>query len=110
MVAACNDGHGGEGFHRWFKNAASPGEVAGKIACIPQDRTLADQWEAQILARVLMKCSVILVTDMCDAALVEEMHMIHASSIENAMDIAEGITGKNARITVIPDGVSVIIR
>ncbi len=30
MVAACNDGHGGKDFYEWFKNAASPLEVAEK--------------------------------------------------------------------------------
>lgn len=109
MVAACNDGHGGESFFKWFANAESASEVAGKISRIPQMETFPDQWEAQILARVLLKCTVIMVTDMCDPGLVEKMHMKHASSIEEALFMAEAITGKGSDITVIPDGVGVIV-
>jgi len=38
------------------------------------------------------------------------MHMIPAHSIEEALDIARRIIGKpDAKITAIPDGVSVIV-
>jgi len=109
MVAACNDGHGGEAFYRWFADAESPEAVAEKISQIPQMDTIADQWEAQILARVLSKCSVILVTDMCDPDLIRNMHLMHAKSIEDAVKMAESIVGKQSDIVVIPDGVSVIV-
>ena len=109
MVAACNDGHGGESFFQWFAGAKSASEVAEKISRIPQMETFPDQWEAQILARVLLKCTVIMVTDMCDPGLVEKMHMKHASSMEEALFMAEAITGKESDITVIPDGVGVIV-
>jgi nickel-dependent lactate racemase len=109
MVAACNDGHGGEAFFNWFANAESASEVAEKISRIPQMETVPDQWEAQILARVLSKCTVIMVTDMCDPGLIEKMHMKHASSIEEALFMAETITGKESDIAVIPDGVGVIV-
>jgi nickel-dependent lactate racemase len=62
MAAACNDGHGGEGFYRWFANR-TPDAVAAAIAGIGQLETLPDQWQAQILARVLQKARVIMVTD-----------------------------------------------
>lgn len=109
MVAACNDGHGGEEFYHWFKHAASPKEVADKISKIPQSETLADQWEAQILARILLKCSVILVTHQCDPQMIRDMHMQHAPEMVKALELAESMVGKEAGITVIPDGVSVIV-
>jgi len=109
MVAACSDGHGGEAFYQWFAQTQSPGEVAQKIYRILQSDTVADQWEAQILARVLVKCSVILVTDLCDPQLIKNMHMMHAVSIEEALIMAEAIVGRESDITVIPDGVGVIV-
>ncbi len=109
MVAACNDGHGGEAFYRWFADAGSPEAVAEKISRISQMDSIADQWEAQILARILMKCSVILVTDMCDPDLIKQMHMMHAKTVEDAVKMAEAIVRKQSEIVVIPDGVGVIV-
>ena len=109
MVAACNDGHGGEAFYRWFADAESPTEVACRIARIGQQDTIADQWEAQILARVLLKCEVIIVTDRCDPKLITDMHMKQADSLEQALGMAREKMGPAAGITVIPDGVSVIV-
>ncbi len=109
MVAACNDGHGGEAFYRWFADAGSPEAVAEKISRISQMDSIADQWEAQILARILLKCSVILVTDMCDPDLIKQMHMMHAKTVEDAVKMAEAIVGKQSEIVVIPDGVGVIV-
>ncbi len=110
MVAACNDGHGGEEFYRWFSDAKSPSEVVRKIARIEQYETIADQWEAQILARILLKCEVIMVTDKCDPGLITNMHMKQADSLEQALELAGKRVGQDAKITVIPDGVSVIVK
>lgn len=110
MVSACNDGHGGEEFYHWFADAKSPAEVAARIARIDQRDTIADQWEAQILARILVKCEVIIVTDQCDPKLIQDMHMKHAFTLEEALRMARDKKGYDAKITVIPDGVSVIIK
>ena len=110
IAAACNDGHGGEEFYRWFANASSPEEVANRICSIPQNETIADQWEAQILARILLKARVIMVSDECSSSMIRDMHMTYASSLEQAMEIAEEQVGKNADISVIPDGVGVIVK
>jgi nickel-dependent lactate racemase len=109
MVAACEDGHGGEAFYRWFAEAKSPQEVTAKISNIPQKDTLPDQWEAQILARVLTKCTVILVSNFCNPDVVRAMHMLQAPDIATALIMAREKMGKKAQITVIPDGVSVIV-
>lgn len=110
MCAACNDGHGGEAFCRWF--ADNPGgakQVMEKIMLIKPQDTLPDQWEAQILARILLKARVIVVTDQCDHQLIENMHMQAALSLPEALRIAESMVGGAAKITVIPDGVSVVV-
>ncbi len=109
IAAACNDGHGGEAFYRWFANAKSPLEVAEKIAGIKQQDTIADQWEAQILARILIKSDVILVSDQCDPELITKMHMKHANSLDQAIRLAGAKVGPDAKVTIIPDGVAVIV-
>jgi nickel-dependent lactate racemase len=109
MAAACLDGHGGESFYRWFAEAKSAKEVADKIRSIPRDQTIPDQWEAQILARVMTKAEVIMVSDIKNEKIISAMHMKYARDIPEAIRTAEKITGENAGIVVIPDGVSVIV-
>ncbi|HHW30285.1 MAG TPA: nickel-dependent lactate racemase [Clostridiaceae bacterium] len=108
MVSACEDGHGGESFYKWLAESSGPHEVYEKIMNISQAETIPDQWEAQVLARVLMKATVIMVTDKCDPKLITDMHMLHAYTLEQALQKARQIAGENASILVIPDGVSVI--
>lgn len=110
VCAACNDGHGGEAFYNWFAKAASAQAVMDKIMQIPAEETIADQWEAQILARVQLHHPVIIVTDQCDHQIIRDMHMQAAATLPEALRMAEAIVGPHAGITVVPDGVSVIVR
>ncbi len=110
MIAACNDGHGGQSFYDNMAQASSPEEVLEKVLKIPAEETIPDQWEFQILARILSKFKVILVTDMCNPGMVKAMHMEHASSFEEALDKAFKLKGEDAKVAVIPDGVSVIVQ
>ena len=109
IAAACEDGHGGEAFYHWFTEAKTSQEVTDRIAAIAQKDTLPDQWEAQILARILNKCSVILVTDRCSPQIVRDMHLLHAPDMDTALKMARKQVGEKADIVVIPDGVSVIV-
>jgi electron transfer flavoprotein beta subunit len=109
MVAACNDGHGGQSFYDNMAQAKSPAELLKKIAQIPRHKTIPDQWEFQILARILDRCRVIMVTDMCPPEMIRAMHMEHASTINEALNKAFKIKGPDARVAVITDGVSVIV-
>ncbi|AZV57109.1 nickel-dependent lactate racemase [Clostridium sp. AWRP] len=109
MVAACDDGHGGEGFYNNLANANSPKEFLEKVSKVPRGETVPDQWESQILARILSTHTVIMVTDMCDPEIIKNIHMQHASTISEALTRAYDIMGKDAKVAVIPDGVSVIV-
>ncbi|MCB2296273.1 nickel-dependent lactate racemase [Clostridium tagluense] len=110
MVSACNDGHGGQSFYDNIANASSPGAVLDRVLKVGRNDTVPDQWEFQILARILDTHTVILVTDMCDPEMIVKMHMKHAATFEKALQMAFEIKGKNAKITVIPDGVSVVVK
>lgn len=105
MFAECEDGIGGEGFYRTFKEAASAREVLEEISAVPQSETKADQWQSQILARILCKCSVIFVSA-ADDQIVRDLHMIPASSFEEALQKAEEITGEESRIVFVPEGIT----
>ena len=109
MNAALGDGHGGESFFRWFADRSGPEEVRRDIEHIPPEDTVADQWEAQILARILLKADCIFVTGEENRALIEQMHMSWAPDADSALREAYRRLGENSGVTVIPDGVGVIL-
>lgn len=110
MCAALGDGHGGEAFYRWFAERESPAQIMAEIIRVPAEHTHMDQWEAQILARVLMKATCFFVTGEENRALVTRMHMRWSPDVNSALRDATALLGVQATVAVIPDGVSVIVR
>ena len=109
MIAKSNDGHGGEHFYKSFKEEKNVDNMLKVFLDTPREQTIPDQWQSQIFARVLKKAKVIYVSDAPDD-MVSDLHMIPAHSVEEAIAKADEILGKkNSKITVIPDGVSVIV-
>lgn len=112
-VSSCSDGHGGEDFYNNLKNAESIQKAMDEILARGRNETVFDQWEAQILMRMLLKFTIIMVTE-APQQMVEDMHMKYASSIDEALAMAKEIMAKKGnkdpKITVIPDGVSVIVK
>ena len=60
MIAACNDGHGGQSFYDNVAGAKTPRELLERIAKVPRNETVPDQWEFQILSRILDKYIIVL--------------------------------------------------
>ncbi len=109
MCAALDDGHGGEEFFKWFAERDGAASVTRDILKIPPEETRMDQWEAQILARVLEKATCYFVTGEEKRELIEAMHMRWAPDVNSALEQASAMLGENASVTVIPDGVGVIM-
>ena len=109
ICAGCSDGHGGEAFFKTLSTMTSPAELLKKISKVPRSATLPDQWQYQILVRILEKFTVILVTKDCDHAMINAMGIKTASTPDAALAMAFEITGSDAAVAVIPDGVSVIV-
>ena len=112
-VSSCSDGHGGEDFYNNLKNAESIQKAMDEILARGRNETVFDQWEAQILRRMLLKFTIIMVTE-APQQMVEDMHMKYAASIDDALAMAKDVLAKKGitdpKITVIPDGVSVIVK
>ena len=110
MFAEAADGHGGASFHRTFRDEPDLKRLMRTFLARRPEETIVDQWEAQILARILLKARVVFVSS-CDDQLVRDMHMVPAHGAAEALEIARKLVGKpDYRVTVIPDGVSVIVR
>ncbi|MBS7648755.1 MAG: nickel-dependent lactate racemase [Candidatus Bathyarchaeia archaeon] len=107
IFAECIDGigMGHEDFYQIMAEAEKPEDVFERIM---REEPIRDQWEAQILARILKNASVILVTKNIKHSVIEEMHMIPASNPEEAIEEAYRISGKNSKIIAIPEGPYVI--
>ena len=102
------DGHGGEAFRKTISQDLSAQEILDAIQATPKQDTLSDQWQSQILARILSRFHVVLISQ-ADPELVRSLKMHPAADLNEALQIAESLVGKDASITVIPEGVSTII-
>ena len=109
MLAESGDGIGGDHFYHQLADEPDISKTMREFLSRGRDETVPDQWQTQILLRILGHARVIYVSGMSDE-IVKEMHMIPAHSIGEALGIAKNIVGENVRIAAIPDGVSVMIR
>ena len=109
MCSEASDGTGGDSFYHWLADRESAAAVAEEIYNTPPDQTVPDQWEAQILARIMAKHEIVFVTGDQNRACVEEMHFTWAPTVDDALAYATTKLGDNASVTIIPDGVGVIV-
>ena len=109
MLAASNDGLGGDDFYHQMADEKDIHMTMALFLSRGRNETVPDQWQTQIFLRILMKATVVYVSSAPDG-IVEDLHMVPAHSLEEALEKARKIVGKaDATITAIPDGVSVIV-
>lgn len=109
MVSESEDGHGGQVFYETFRDEPDQDRLLERFLATPAGETIPDQWQSQIFARVLKRARVIFVSS-APPEMVKALHMIPADSMEAALAEADRILGKTAAgITLIPDGVSVMV-
>ena len=110
MLALSNDGIGGDHFYHQLADERDLNKTMDVFMSRGRNETVPDQWQTQIFIRVLQKAKVIYVSQV-EPKLVEDMHMIPAATLEEAMDKARKLSGKeNPTITAIPDGVAVMVK
>jgi nickel-dependent lactate racemase len=105
MVSECADGVGHPEFKRVL-SGKSPDEIYERLRSLRV--TIRDQWEAQVLCRILRKNAVWFVTRSQLRSEIESMHMHYASSIEEGLNGA-GLS-RGERVLVVPDGPSTILK
>lgn len=109
MLSKSADGHGGQSFYETFKNERDLNRMMDGFLARKPEETIIDQWQSQILARVLLKATVIFVSS-CDDQMIEDLHMIPAHDVQEALEKAKTIVGReDYQVTVIPDGIAVIV-
>lgn len=109
MIASSTDGIGGDHFYHQLADEEDINKTMDIFLQRDRNETVPDQWQTQIMLRVLMRARVIYISEMDDNT-VEKMHMIPAHSVDEAIKKAKEILGKEeVTITAIPDGVGVIV-
>ena len=110
IAAKSSDGVGGDHFFHQLADEPDIHKTMALFRSRGRNETVPDQWQTQILLRVLMRASVIYISEMEDET-VKKMHMTPAHSIREALEIAKKLLGKeDPTVTAIPDGVSVIVK
>ncbi len=110
MLSASGDGIGGDHFYHQLADEADINKTMDIFLSRERNETVPDQWQTQIMLRVLMHANVIYISEMPDET-VKKMHMIPAHSIEEALVKAKEILGKDdVTVTAIPDGVAVVVK
>ena len=82
----------------------SPQEVLQKIR---REEPIGVQWQNQILARIQLKNDIYLMSNLDDSE-VRNMMITPVRSIEEGIEKALAVLGKDAEIAVIPEGPMVI--
>ncbi len=106
VACECRDGIGHPHFRKLVEDSSGPAEILETIRT-PGSFTI-DQWQAQILARILQRNSVICVTDGVTKDELKAMHLIGATDIDMALEKAIKIAGRDPEINVFPGGPSAI--
>lgn len=110
MLAQSGDGTGGDHFYHQLADEPDIHKTMAQFRSRSRSQTQPDQWQSQILLRVLMHASVIYVSDM-DDAVVLQMHMHPAHSLQDALELAKKLLSMDApKIAAIPEGISVVVR
>ena len=109
MLAKSNDGHGGEAFCQELAAGDDMDALMENILRRPRNQTLPDQWQAQIMIRILQKAHIIYISD-APENLVRSLHMTPARDLSQALHLAQDmVADSKSSITVIPDGLGVVV-
>ena len=107
MCCSCVDGMGGTYFEKLIKYG-TPEEIDSFLSKIPPKETIPEQWCPQIYSRILQRHRVILVSTFLPEEEIRAANMIPAKGADEALAMAYEMVGRDARVVVIPDGVSVL--
>ncbi len=109
MLAESGDGIGGDHFYHQLADEPDIAKTMAEFLARGRNQTVPDQWQTQILLRILTHAQVIYVSTMDDET-VREMHMTPAHSLDEALTLAKEMLGNPAStVTAIPDGVAVVV-
>ncbi|WP_306483686.1 nickel-dependent lactate racemase [Anaerococcus sp.] len=113
VIIVCSesgDGTGGDAFHKAFLEERDIEKLYKGFLDTPKIETIPDQWESQILCRILLKAKAVIYVSDYDSKTLEDFHFIPVKTLDEAMEKADELMGIDSTVTVIPDGIAVIVK
>lgn len=106
-VNECSEGigKGHDKFEELLFSNKSPSELYNKI--LQNEIVIPDQWEIQILARIMMKAEIYVVSSLNETEL-GNIGLKYANSIEDALHVSLLKHGKDAKVLMLPNGPQII--
>lgn len=98
-------GVGQDKFKELIFSGKSPKEIYNKI--LNKEIIVPDQWEIQVLTRILMKAEIYLVSNMREEE-IGNIGLKYASNVESAINQALIKHGENAKILILPNGPQIL--
>jgi nickel-dependent lactate racemase len=98
-------GIGQDKFKDLLFSGLTPTDVNQKI--LNEEIVVPDQWEIQVLARVLQKAEIILISKLMKKE-IGNIGLKHASDLKKAIESSVKKHGNNARILILPNGPQII--
>jgi nickel-dependent lactate racemase len=102
IAAECSEGIGHETFENMILDAASPEDFLRQVHS--PGFFIVDQWQVQVLARVLSKARISVFSENLDPDKVREMWLNPVESVEEGIRAAIERLGPDAKVLVLPDG------
>ena len=107
IAAECRDGFPEHGrFRSTLEAAASPADLSREISS--RARPELDQWQVQVLARILSRARVAVHADGLSPAQLDAVHLAAAVDVSATVAAAcrrvERRTGRSARVCILPEG------
>ena len=109
ISSRCNDGVGGDSFYKALHECDTLEHLMERILATPMDQTDPDQWEYQILCRMMLKHRIIFVSEPSMQKTLEDMKLEYAPDLDTALERAYAEKGPDAHLVIIPNGISVIV-
>lgn len=103
IPAPCQDGTGSDTFYEWMKNAKDLDEIVSRC----RGEIKIGSHRAYIMAKILKRTDVIIVGSRVPH-IVEEMKMIAAETMDEALEVAMEKVGDRARILISPHGLTTV--
>lgn len=102
-VAECADGFPDHGsFRELLVSSGSPAELLTTIAA--RSRTVPDQWQVQVLARLLTSARVGVYSDHLDAGALRGVHLVKVDDVAGSVTAEMRRIGPRATVCVLPEG------
>jgi lactate racemase len=101
-AAECRDGFPEHGSYRQELTSGSPEQLLAEIA--GRERTVPDQWQVQIQAKIQSTSRVVMHTSYLSDAELAAAHLEQTADITGTVEKALRSAGRDARLCVLPEG------